>query len=117
MGRFSACKISSLLVACRRVQLKHAPLSTAAQRVSPSLSVALYSFCACRRCISSFKSGLSGRAPLATTSSEGTRTADGSGCDFEFEGIAPAVTKLQQRLEEVEGLVDGDMTEDSSDED
>ena len=55
-------------------------------------------------------------ASLATTSSEGTRTADDSGCDLEFEGIAPAVTRLQQRLEEVEGLVDGDMTEDSSDE-
>ena len=55
-------------------------------------------------------------ASLATTSSEGTRTADDSGCDLEFEGIAPAATKLQQRLEEVEGLVDGDMTEDSSDE-
>ena len=55
-------------------------------------------------------------ASLATTSSEGTRTADDSGCDLEFEGIAPAVMKLQQRLEEVEGLVDGNMTEDSSDE-
>ena len=55
-------------------------------------------------------------ASLTTTSSEGTRTADDSGCDLEFEGIAPAVMRLQQRLEEVEGLVDRDMTEDSSDE-
>ena len=53
-------------------------------------------------------------ASLATTSSEGTRTADDSGCDLEFEGIAPAVMRLQQQLEEVEGLVDRDMTDDSS---
>ena len=46
------CQIQRVqdLVPTRRVQLKHAPLSTAAQRVSPSLSMALYSFCACRRC-------------------------------------------------------------------
>lgn len=53
---------------------------------------------------------------LVTTSSEGTHTADDSGCDLELEGIAPAVTRLQQRLKELEGMVDGYMTEDSSDE-
>lgn len=53
---------------------------------------------------------------LATSSSEGTHTGDESMYDLEFEGTVSTAARLQQRVEELGGLVDEEMTEGSSDE-
>ena len=53
---------------------------------------------------------------LATTSSEGTRTGDESMYDMEFEGTVSTAARIRQRMDELGGLVDEEMTEGSSDE-